>query len=128
MLLRFRGRDGQFRLNLEPKTEFTSILPQILEHLPANVDPNTITLNNQPHGGDPRVIVTLNGIRLEQVGLRYGAVGFDMDSWLMITVMVHNYFWITKPKTNFEMAILPPNQKTYLPQSRSPPTHRRRLE
>ena len=70
MLLRFRGRDGQFRLNLEPDTEFPTILPQILEHLPPNVVPDSVTLNNQPHGGDPRALASLQGVRLTQVGLR----------------------------------------------------------
>ena len=72
MLLRFRGRDGQFRLNLDPKTEFPTMLPQIMEHLPSNVDPRTVTLNNQPHGGDPRKVMSLKGVRLEQVGLTHG--------------------------------------------------------
>jgi len=70
MLLRFQGRDGQFRLNVEPESDFVSLLPQILEKLPAKVDPASITLSNKPHGGDARQVHTLKGITLKQVGLR----------------------------------------------------------
>ena len=76
MLLRFRGRDGQFRLNVEPKTEFTKLLPRILENLPENTDPSTVTLNNQPQGGDQRTVLSLKGVTLERVGVAHGDMLF----------------------------------------------------
>ena len=72
MLLRFQGRDGQFRLTAEPETEFTSLLPQILEKLPAGTDPESVTLSNKPQGGDARHITGLKGITLQRVGLKHG--------------------------------------------------------
>ena len=70
-MLRFQGRDGQFRLTADAKTEFPALLPQILEKLPQNTDPNSITLSNRPHGGDARKIASLKGVSLQRVGLKY---------------------------------------------------------
>jgi len=70
MLLRFQGRDGQFRLNVQPETDFPSLLPQILEKLPANIDPASVTLSNKPQGGDARHVQALKGVSLKQVGLK----------------------------------------------------------
>lgn len=70
MILRFQGRDGQFRLTVEPDTEFPSLLPQILEKLPPDIDANSVTLSNKPEGGDQRVITSLKGVALKQVGLK----------------------------------------------------------
>lgn len=69
IILRFRGRDGQFRLTVPPDMEFPELLPQIMEKLPAGTVPASVTLNNQPHGGDARHAVELKGVRLSQVGL-----------------------------------------------------------
>jgi len=69
MLLRFRGRDGQFNITVQPDAEFPTLLPQLLEKLPPKTDPSSVTLSNQPHGGDARNIVALKGVTLKQVGL-----------------------------------------------------------
>lgn len=69
MLLRFRGRDGQFNITVQPDAEFPTLLPQLLGKLPPKTDPSSITLSNQPHGGDARTIVALKGVTLKQVGL-----------------------------------------------------------
>lgn len=71
MLLRFQGRDGQFRLNVEPQTEFPDLLPQIMEKLPQKTDPSSITLSNMPQGGDARKIASLKGVSMQRVGLKY---------------------------------------------------------
>ena len=76
MLLRFRGRDGQFRLNLDSNTTFPDVLPQVLEHLPQTVDPRTVTLSNRPHGGDERTVLSLKGVRLAQAQLKHGDLLF----------------------------------------------------
>lgn len=70
MLLRFQSRNGQFRLTAEPTTEFTSLLPQILEKLPPDTDPNSVKLSNKPQGGDARKIAQLKGVQIQQVGLK----------------------------------------------------------
>ncbi|KAI9834768.1 MAG: nuclear protein localization protein 4 [Sarea resinae] len=72
MLLRFQSRNGQFRLNVAPKDHFTSLLPQISEHLPTNADPSSITLSNRPAGGDARLLRSLKGVAIERVGLKHG--------------------------------------------------------
>lgn len=71
MLLRFQGRDGQFRLTAEPQIEFPALLPQIMEKLPEKTDPDSVTLSNKPSGGDARKIATLKGVSLQRVGLKY---------------------------------------------------------
>lgn len=70
MLLRFQSRNGQFRLNAEPTTVFTDLLPQILEKLPADTDPDSVKLSNKPQGGEARKISQLKGVQIQQVGLK----------------------------------------------------------
>lgn len=69
MILRFASKEGQFRLNVEPTTTFPEILPQLLEKLPKNADPQSISVSNQRHGGDSRRLTDLNGVSFKQVGL-----------------------------------------------------------
>jgi len=70
MLLRFQSRHGQFRLTVEPSVEFTSLLPQILEKLPQDTDPQSVKLSNKPQGGDARNVAQLKGVTIQQVGLK----------------------------------------------------------
>ncbi|KAF1814094.1 nuclear protein localization protein 4 [Eremomyces bilateralis CBS 781.70] len=72
IILRFQGRDGQFRLNVNPKGDFPSIQNELAEKLPPNVDKSSITLSNKPRGGDERPIRDLKGISFERVGLSHG--------------------------------------------------------
>lgn len=71
MILRFQGRDGQFRLNVQPTDEFPSLISQLADHLPKDVDLQSVTVSNRPHGGDARGLATqLKGVTFQQVGLR----------------------------------------------------------
>ena len=95
MLLRFESPNGQFRLSVEPNDTFSSLTSkvgfnpkaapsivlihqtankdrQILDHLPPKTDASTITLSNKPIGhsaGEERLLNSLHGIRIHQVGL-----------------------------------------------------------
>ncbi|KAF2118121.1 nuclear protein localization protein 4 [Lophiotrema nucula] len=73
MILRFKSREGQFRLDVEPTTTFPDIIPQVAEKLPQNVDISTITVSNKPQGGDSRNLSLLKGVTFDQVGLTHGA-------------------------------------------------------
>ena len=70
--LRFESKDGQFRLNISSTEQFTDLLPGILDKLPKTVDPRTIQLSNRPHGGDERLLSSLKGVTLNQVGIGHG--------------------------------------------------------
>ncbi|KAI4128391.1 MAG: hypothetical protein LQ347_004200, partial [Umbilicaria vellea] len=72
VLLRFEGKDGQFRLTVDPSEQFTSLLSQILDKLPQSTDSKSIVLSNKPHGGEDRLLSSLKGITIERVGLKHG--------------------------------------------------------
>jgi nuclear protein localization family protein 4 len=76
MILRFRGRDGQFRLEVDPNDEFPSIRPKLAEHLPKDVDLSSITVANRPHGGETRKLSDLRGVTFARVGLKNGEILF----------------------------------------------------
>ena len=71
MLLRFRSRDGQFRLDVSPSDIFPVLIPLLAEKLPPTVDLSTLELSNKPHGGENRRIANLKGVTFGAVGLKY---------------------------------------------------------
>ncbi|KAF2187714.1 NPL4-domain-containing protein [Zopfia rhizophila CBS 207.26] len=73
MILRFVSKEGQFRLNVQPTTTFTDIIPQVAEKLPKDIDIASITVSNKPHNGDMRHLSDLKGVTFQQVGLEHGA-------------------------------------------------------
>jgi nuclear protein localization protein 4 homolog len=77
MLLRFESKFGQFRLNVEPTEQFSSLQSKILDNLPPKTDASTIILSNKPVSSTPspdreRRLVELPGVEIRQVGLKHG--------------------------------------------------------
>ena len=69
MILRFQSREGQFRLNLEQGTDIASTLPDVLEKLPKDVIPSSVTISPKPQGADSRPIEALKGVTFARLGL-----------------------------------------------------------
>lgn len=69
MILRFQSREGQFRLNVEPTTDISSVLPDILEKLPKDTITSSITISPKPHGADSRPVQALKGVTFGRLGL-----------------------------------------------------------
>lgn len=76
MILRFQSRNGQFRLTVEPDTDIASVLPQVLEKLPAGTVPSSVTISPKPQGADSRPIEALKGATFGKLGLTHGTQVF----------------------------------------------------
>lgn len=72
MILRFQSRNGQFRLDVDPASDISACLPQILEKLPSNTVPSSVTISPQRHGGDSRAVEGLKAITFQRLGLTHG--------------------------------------------------------
>ncbi|KAF2096672.1 polyubiquitin-tagged protein recognition complex, Npl4 component [Rhizodiscina lignyota] len=72
MILRFQSKNGQFRIDVDPSQDFASVVDAVATHLPKDVDISTITVANNPRGGDARILQELRGISFERVGLSNG--------------------------------------------------------
>lgn len=77
MLLRFESKHGQFRLNVEPSEQFSSLARNILDNLPPKTDASSIILSNKPVSSTPnpdreRRLADLPGVEIKQVGLKHG--------------------------------------------------------
>ncbi|OJD35119.1 uncharacterized protein BKCO1_1900014 [Diplodia corticola] len=74
MILRFQSRNGQFRLTVDAKDDFTTVSSQIVEKLPPNTDLSTVTISPKPQDKtSARKLETLKGVTFERVGLTHGS-------------------------------------------------------
>lgn len=76
MLLRFRGPHGTFRLEVQPQDDFFALKPKLLEHLPKDTDPSSITLSNKAAHGQLRRLRDLKGVSISAPGLSHGDILF----------------------------------------------------
>jgi nuclear protein localization family protein 4 len=70
MIIRFQSRNGQFRLTLDADADVASTLPAVLEKLPKDTIPSTVTISPKPHGAESRAIESLEGISFVRLGLK----------------------------------------------------------
>ncbi|KAH8120614.1 polyubiquitin-tagged protein recognition complex, Npl4 component, partial [Phellopilus nigrolimitatus] len=72
-LIRVRCKAGNFRYELQPSADISTLVQKIVDSVQA--DPTTITLSNQPRGGE-RNVTELRGKNLESLGLKHGDLLF----------------------------------------------------
>ncbi|KAI9745231.1 MAG: nuclear protein localization protein 4 [Claussenomyces sp. TS43310] len=104
MLLRFRGPDGTSRLSVEPTDTFAVLGEKLQEVLPPNVDLNTLTLSNQPHGGDRKKLKDIGSFKVSQIGLRHGDIVFVDYKLAMISSNGHANGAATPPSTSHTLS------------------------
>ncbi|KAE9381718.1 NPL4 family protein [Stipitochalara longipes BDJ] len=76
MLLRFRGPDGMVRITVEPADTFARLGEKLSKVLPATVDFNTLTLSNQPAGGEIKLLKEIARHKVSAIGLGHGDMVF----------------------------------------------------
>lgn len=69
MILRFQSKNGQFRLQVDPNQDISTILADVLEKLPSDVTPSSVSISPKPTGGETKSIEELNGITFSRLGL-----------------------------------------------------------
>ncbi|KAL4261695.1 Nuclear protein localization protein 4 [Pleurotus pulmonarius] len=74
MLVRVRSKDGNFRFDLQPSADISDLVSKILETAP-NADAATLTMSNQPRGGEQNVS-NIRGRTLQSLGLKHGDLIF----------------------------------------------------
>ncbi|ODQ64791.1 nuclear protein localization protein 4 [Nadsonia fulvescens var. elongata DSM 6958] len=74
MILRFRSKEGTFRVNTEPTSDFELVLKSLVSNL-ADVAPMTLSLSNVPNDkGQPAA--QLCGKTVQELGLKHGDLLF----------------------------------------------------
>ncbi|KAF2482582.1 NPL4 family-domain-containing protein [Neohortaea acidophila] len=73
MILRFQSREGTFRLEVQSTTDISTVLPDILEKLPKDVVPSTVTISPKPQSTESRAIQSLRGVTFARLGLTHGS-------------------------------------------------------
>lgn len=68
MILRFTSRIGQFRLNVEPSTDLSTLIPQIVDKLTPETVPSSVAISPQ-RGGQSRSLESLKGVTVQKLGL-----------------------------------------------------------
>ncbi len=101
--MRIRCKDGNFRYELSPTADISQLVEkvcaatvackitshyvsQIIESIKPDADPLTITISNQPRGGEMK-ITTLKGKDLKSLGIKY--VIYRIAPFLLLTYLRH---------------------------------------
>lgn len=70
MIIRFRSKDGQYRLNCEGNTNFGDLLNElVLTKLPA-IDPSSLTITFPRNNNDTKVANEVESITVDQLNLK----------------------------------------------------------
>ncbi|CCG22202.1 Npl4 ubiquitin-binding protein [Candida orthopsilosis Co 90-125] len=52
IILRFRSKDGMFRINADTSSSFQSVVDQLLNKVPSGIDINDVTISDKPNGNN----------------------------------------------------------------------------
>lgn len=72
MILRFRSRLGQFRLDIDPQDDISSCLPRILDNLPKGTPASSVTMSPDARGADARAVQSLKGVSFHRLNCKHG--------------------------------------------------------
>lgn len=75
LVLRFRSKDGMFRISANPSDDFVIVLEELLGKLDS-ADPQSIKISNNANGSEARSANSLCGNTVEQLGLKNGDMLF----------------------------------------------------
>ncbi|KAI1845290.1 hypothetical protein JX266_008600 [Neoarthrinium moseri] len=76
MLLRLRGPDGMKRVTIDQNDTFGHLGQMLVKELPSTVIPESITMSNQPAGGEKKPLADIAQFKLKQIGLKHGDLIF----------------------------------------------------
>ncbi|KAK9467162.1 NPL4 family-domain-containing protein [Lipomyces arxii] len=75
MIIRFRGKDGNYRVQVEPNDDFLVLSERLAAQLPTTVDLNSISVSDQPVG-QGKLLTDLFGNTVSDLSLKHGDLLF----------------------------------------------------
>ncbi|KAK9241350.1 NPL4 family-domain-containing protein [Lipomyces kononenkoae] len=75
MIVRFRGKDGNYRVQIEAKDDFSVLSERLLSQLPNTVDPDSVSVSDQPVGQGKK-LSELFGRSISDLNLKHGDLLF----------------------------------------------------
>ncbi|KAK7205621.1 protein NPL4 [Myxozyma melibiosi] len=77
MIVRFRSKDGNYRVQAEPSDDFSVLSDRLVSQLPPDSDPNTITVSDQPNSKESaKFLYELFGRTLADLQIKHGDLLF----------------------------------------------------
>ncbi|KAK9315871.1 NPL4 family-domain-containing protein [Lipomyces starkeyi] len=75
MIVRFRGKDGSYRVQVESQDDFKVLSERLLSQLPSTVDPGSVSVSDQPVG-QGKQLAELFGRSISDLKLKHGDLLF----------------------------------------------------
>ncbi|KAK9448463.1 NPL4 family-domain-containing protein [Limtongia smithiae] len=75
MILRFRGKDGNYRVQIEPADDVAVLFDRLFQQLPAGTDAASLTISDHPVGSS-RSLADLSSRKVSELGVKHGDLLF----------------------------------------------------